>query len=243
MFPWTLIFWAASPTKSRDTEFPILLAPLAGCPKVSRAAKRVHCPTVPIVPPPWIDPRPPALLTSSSARNCPIGQFGAGLKSHGLWINRGTQGQGRKEFVGPFHLNPRKWAVFKAKVDGLDVGLFDHSMWLCKKPVVFTIVYECGAKWPSGREKHKCGAHILSFLRFKVYWPLKKSLQSEMKWLVIWIILCWIWHTLDHLNEFLMCCSLFKTGLNEWWQYKSSLFDKDLRVHKSYLSCALVFKS
>ena len=84
------------------------------CPKVSRAAKRVHCPTVPIVPPPWIDPRPPALLTSSSARNCPIGQFGAGLKPHGLWINRGTQGQGRKEFVGPFHLNPRKWVVFKA---------------------------------------------------------------------------------------------------------------------------------
>ena len=51
------------------------------------------------------------------------------------------------------------------KVDGLDVGLFDHSMWLCKKPVVFTIVYECGAKWPSGREKHECGTHnILSFL-------------------------------------------------------------------------------
>ena len=96
------------------------------CPKVSRGPKRVHCPTVPIVrtlnrPPPTC--RHLFLCHASS----PIGQFWVGLKSTG-WIN--TQSQGRKEFVGPFHRLRSEWYLKLAKVDRLDVGLFDHSIHL-----------------------------------------------------------------------------------------------------------------
>ena len=116
------------------------------CPKVSRSPKRVHCPTVPIVP--TLNRPPPTCRHLFLCRASPIGQFWAGLKSCPTgWINWHTQSQGICRSVPPSpHRLGSEWYLKLTKVDRLDVGLFDHSirlspipMWLCKKLMVFSI--------------------------------------------------------------------------------------------------------
>ena len=125
------------------------------CPKVSRSPKRVHCPTVPIVPT-LNRPSPPTCRHLFFCRGSPIGQFWAGLKSRPTgWINRHFYTISRKEGICrsvPL-LVGCEWYLKLAKVDRLDVGLFDHSIRISQFQCDYVrnrwyllFVYECGAK-------------------------------------------------------------------------------------------------